>query len=91
MRKLILLLCVLISSQAQALWITQFSPQGNEVDLNPEAIRITFSHDIIKLGEEKKVRPEHLAHLDFGKVACDPAYQGLRTIVCKLKHPLLPG
>jgi hypothetical protein len=40
MRKLMLLLCVLISTQAHALWINQFSPQGNEVDLNPEAIRI---------------------------------------------------
>ncbi|MBA2405424.1 MAG: hypothetical protein H0V66_11680 [Bdellovibrionales bacterium] len=90
MRKLLLLACLFLSTQVHALWIEQYSPSGEEVDLNLDAIRITFNQDITKLGDDKKLKTEHLAHLDFGKVDCDPAYEGLKTIVCKLKKPLIP-
>ena len=90
MCKLMLLLCLFFSTQSFALYIEESSPSGQEVDLNVDAIRITFSEDITSLVHEKKVRPEHLANLDFGKIPCDATYEGLKTIVCKLKKPLSP-
>lgn len=73
------------------MWIESSFPSGNEVDLNLDAVRLNFGHNITALGASMPVSAEHLAHLNFGKVDCTPFYEGTKTIVCKLKKPLAPS
>lgn len=91
MRMLVLLLSLILSTSSFAMWIESSSPQGNEVDLNVEAIRLNFGQNINKLGGSVPVSAEHLSYLNFGKIDCTPFYDGLQGIVCRLKKPLAPN
>lgn len=91
MRKFTFLALILLSLSAQAMWIEEYSPRGEEVDLKVDSIRIKFSSPLIKLGETGPVKPEQLSHIKFGNVNCDAHYEGTNTIVCKLKSPLVPS
>lgn len=81
----------IFSSNASAIYFEEGFPKGEEVDLKTDKVKLVFSQDIIKLGEEKTFKEEHKAKLIATGLKCDFSYEGLKTVVCKLKEPLHPG
>lgn len=90
MKVLVLLVCFFVLSPAHALYLSKYSPQGEDVDPGAE-ITLEFEADIATFGMSQEVKKEQTNKVTITpKVNCLWRYEGTRVLKCKPKDKLTP-
>lgn len=86
------LLLLLFVTNAFALHVSQFNPQGNDVDSGSE-IKVQFDSDIIELGKlSEKVKAEQIAKISIKPdVKCEWKYADTKSVACVPSEKLVPA